>query len=197
MLTNEHFVLTIRDSTSTAMTPTCQFHRPPKTVSLKKTKKLQCDKKRKKKGRKYSVTPKRRGKPLKRLPFFFVFFSLILSSYCRTTGACRSFQFMATHKCDVKAARKLQARHSRKSELFGTHTLTQDQKLPDFQLLRKQRKQRHREQWEQPMNQEARGGVGLCRICLTAAALPCVSRATVHHTMTAMLYFLFWDAFNQ
>lgn len=125
--------------------------------------------------------------------FFFVFFSLILSSYCRTTGACRSFQFMATHKCDVKAARKLQARHSRKSELFGTHTLTQDQKLPDFQLLRKQRKQRHREQWEQPMNQEARGGVGLCRICLTAAALPCVSRATVHHTMTAMLYFLFWD----
>lgn len=153
--------------------------------------------KEKKKGKKIQCDTETSGETIEKAAVFFLFFSLILSSYCRTTGACRSFQFMATHKCDVKAARKLQARHSRKSELFGTHTLTQDQKLPDFQLLRKQRKQRHREQWEQPMNQEARGGVGLCRICLTAAALPCVSRATVHHTMTAMLYFLFWDASNQ
>lgn len=69
-------------------------------------------------------------------------FSVMLSSYCRTTGACRSFQFIATHNCDVIWGPGL----TQDRDILNKHW-HKTENSPDFKLKRKlqQRKKRREE----------------------------------------------------
>lgn len=64
-----------------------------------------------------------------------------------------SFQFIATHKCDVRAARKLRLRTHARLRYFE-QTLTQDQNSPpNFQCKRKLRKQHRKKRREERVQQ--------------------------------------------
>lgn len=67
-------------------------------------------------------TTREKFKGPRRLDFFLV----ILSSYCRTTGARRLFQFIATHMCDAVSVPALT------QDWDILNKLTQDRKFPLF-----------------------------------------------------------------
>ena len=137
--TNWHFVLIKRDSTSTLLTPKCQLHQrgfpgchfqEKKTLAYGRGEREENTVQRKKRLGE-NVKGQRQSN-----------FSVMLSSYCRTTGACRSFQFIATHNCDVIWGPGL----TQDRDILNKHW-HKTENSPDFKLKRKlqQRKKRREE----------------------------------------------------